>query len=106
VTGHAAGWGRPVRVLMAGSIPPEWGGRTGGGVATMHRVLIEEFASGRYGIGIAAVLPFNLDPDRPGASAPVPAPVVALAAGGSATTAPLVMAAATGSRSTTACRGR
>jgi glycosyltransferase involved in cell wall biosynthesis len=53
-----------VRVLMCGSIPPEWGGSTGGGVASFHRTLIEEFLSREreYGLEIAGLIPFNLDP--------------------------------------------
>ncbi len=48
---------------MCGSIPPEWGGATGGGVASFHRILIEEFLSRgcEYGVEIAGVFPFNLD---------------------------------------------
>jgi glycosyltransferase involved in cell wall biosynthesis len=55
------------RVLMCGSIPPEWGGRSGGGVASMHRTLIEELERnpGRHGIEIAGLLPFNLAEDSP-----------------------------------------
>jgi glycosyltransferase involved in cell wall biosynthesis len=63
---------RPVRVLMAGSVPPEWGGRTGGGVATMHRALMEEFLSGGHGVEVVGLLPLNLDPDRRGPDLPVP----------------------------------
>jgi glycosyltransferase involved in cell wall biosynthesis len=54
-----------LRVLMCGSVPPEWGGATGGGVATFHRALIEEFLERgeEYGVEIAGLLALNLDPD-------------------------------------------
>ena len=67
VSGSNGGSANVLRVLMCGSIPPEWGGRTGGGVASMHRTLIEELGRnpGRHGIEIAGLLPFNLAEDSP-----------------------------------------
>lgn len=56
---------RPIRLASLGSVPPEWGGRTRGGVATLYQALIEELLHGpARGIDIAVVLPFNLDPDQ------------------------------------------
>ena len=36
-----------IRVLSVGSLPPEWGGRTGGGVASIHRVVLEQWLAER-----------------------------------------------------------
>ncbi|HZM84291.1 MAG TPA: glycosyltransferase family 4 protein [Candidatus Limnocylindrales bacterium] len=61
-----------VRALMCGSVPPEWGGATMGGVATFHRTLIETFlAHPEWGISVCGVLPLNADPASP-LSPPVP----------------------------------
>jgi glycosyltransferase involved in cell wall biosynthesis len=56
-----------VRALLCGSIPPEWGGATGGGVATFHRIFIEELygRSDAHDVEIAGLIPFNLDPASP-----------------------------------------
>jgi hypothetical protein len=53
---------QPVRVLLCGSVPPEWGGASGGGVGEFHRVLIEELGNTHYGVDIAGLIPFNLAP--------------------------------------------
>jgi glycosyltransferase involved in cell wall biosynthesis len=56
-----------VRALLCGSIPPEWGGKTGGGVASVHRTLIDELRKPDrdYGVEIAGLMPFNMDWDSP-----------------------------------------
>lgn len=36
-----------IRVLSVGSLPPEWGGDTGGGVASIHRVVLEQWLAQR-----------------------------------------------------------
>lgn len=53
-----------IRLLLGGSVPPEWGGRTAGGVASVHRILIEEIQSldRLHDIEIAGLIPFNLAP--------------------------------------------
>jgi glycosyltransferase involved in cell wall biosynthesis len=61
-----------IRGLFCGSVPPEWGGTSGGGVASFHRTLVEEFA-GRpdHGIEVAGLVPFNRDPATRCAAPPV-----------------------------------
>ncbi|WJN59942.1 glycosyltransferase family 4 protein [Pseudomonas sp. SO81] len=36
-----------IRVLSVGSLPPEWGGGTGGGVASIHKVVLEQWLAER-----------------------------------------------------------
>lgn len=36
-----------IRVLSVGSLPPEWGGSTGGGVASIHKVVLEQWLAER-----------------------------------------------------------
>lgn len=56
-----------LRVLAVGSVPPEWGGKTAGGVATVHRLLLLEFVR-RPDVALKAVLPLNHDGVSPGPS--------------------------------------
>lgn len=48
-----------LRLLTVGSVPPEWGGTTGGGVATVHRLLLLALAE-RQDVRVE-VLPLNHD---------------------------------------------
>ncbi|MEA3502673.1 MAG: glycosyltransferase family 4 protein, partial [Actinomycetota bacterium] len=45
-----------VRVLTVGSIPPEWGGSVAGGVATVHRSLVEAFLKSNA-VDLVGVIP-------------------------------------------------
>ncbi len=45
-----------VRVLTVGSIPPEWGGPSAGGVATVHRAILEAFIDSET-IELVGVIP-------------------------------------------------
>ncbi|USR41526.1 glycosyltransferase family 4 protein [Ectopseudomonas hydrolytica] len=54
--------GKPViRVLSVGSLPPEWGGGTGGGVASIHKVVLEQWLAeqGDSSIELVGVLANN-----------------------------------------------
>lgn len=44
-----------LRVLTVGSLPPEWGGATRGGVASIHQVILEQWLSKTKGEGIEVV---------------------------------------------------
>lgn len=50
-----------VRVLTVGPVPPDWGGRSAGGVATLHKALVSEFLRNDHDIEIAAIFPTNTD---------------------------------------------
>jgi glycosyltransferase involved in cell wall biosynthesis len=54
---------RRTRVLTIGSVPPEWGGTTQGGVATFHCALVSEIARHplRYRTRIVGVVPTNTE---------------------------------------------
>ena len=54
--------GKPViRVLSVGSLPPEWGGGTAGGVASIHKVVLEQWLAerGESSIELVGVLANN-----------------------------------------------
>jgi glycosyltransferase involved in cell wall biosynthesis len=55
------GGARAIRVLSVGSLPPEWGGATGGGVASIHKVILEQWIEegGGSSIELAGVLANN-----------------------------------------------
>ncbi|QKE65449.1 glycosyltransferase [Aquipseudomonas campi] len=50
-----------IRVLSVGSLPPEWGGATSGGVASIHKVVLEQWLveRGDSAIELVGVLPNN-----------------------------------------------
>jgi glycosyltransferase involved in cell wall biosynthesis len=50
-----------IRVLSVGSLPPEWGGSTGGGVASIHKVVLEQWLAerGESSIELVGVLANN-----------------------------------------------
>jgi glycosyltransferase involved in cell wall biosynthesis len=50
-----------IRVLSIGSLPPEWGGSTGGGVASIHKVVLEQWLAerGESSIELVGVLANN-----------------------------------------------
>lgn len=60
-----------MRALTVGSLPPEWGGRRRGGVATFHASLLHGLLERRADVEVVGVLPPN-PPDRA-----VPVPVFA-----------------------------
>lgn len=67
VTLHSDPSGKPpIRVLSVGSVPPEWGGATGGGVASVHKVVLEQWLAdqGNGSIELVGVLANNWMGDR------------------------------------------
>jgi glycosyltransferase involved in cell wall biosynthesis len=50
---------KKARVLTVGSIPPEWGGATDGGVAVVHAQLVSSFLRGESSVAIVGVIATN-----------------------------------------------
>lgn len=55
---------KKLRVLTLGSVPPEWGGVSGGGVSVVHRQIVEALGGTSYGreINLIGTVPTNLAP--------------------------------------------
>lgn len=67
---------RALRILSFGSVPPESGGTTRGGVATFHATLLGELRDGAgYGAEVVGLVPFNFGAEsRPVSSVTVHLP--------------------------------
>lgn len=52
---------KPLTILSIGSVPPEWGGTTRGGVAAVHHSLVEHLAANEstFGVRLAGLLALN-----------------------------------------------
>lgn len=67
---------KKMRILTVGSLPPDWGGNTIGGVATCHQTFLTELTSNpnKYNVEVAGALMLNWNREsdaRPPASIPL-----------------------------------